>query len=328
MKRILESGGINSLAEEYFNIHWLITYNCTYNCVYCFRCNIKEEYTTKEQIDKTIDTLQLFPKKVGITLMGGEPLIHPNINYIIERLQNINNLQHLYIFTNLSLDIPTAALKFDQKNKIKFLVSYHPTFVESDKSSSSFKEKLALLVQNNIDTYVKLMLEHNYINEIKNMYEQLKSFIPSSNIHIIPLEPIEKQNYSKEYLDLERYVNKIDKYNTYKSMQSGFMVYYIIQNDDKIVKEIYTEEDMYKLPKFYHCFFGMQCNAGYHLDITPNGDIYIRCDLANQYKYKHKVQTINPENIQDIIDKPRICSHMQCFMRNDIRMLKKVRPHV
>jgi len=325
VRRILESGGVNSSTEEYFNIHWLLTYNCTYNCTYCFRYNVtNQKYLSKDKVNNIIDTLDAFPKEVGITLMGGEPLIYPDIDYIIDRLQNIKNLKFLHIFTNLSLDIPPPALTFNKKNRFKFFVSYHPTFVEKYKYTESFIEKLRILSEKDIETYIKLMLEHNYINEVRDMYEQLKSFIPSSHIHIIPLEPIEKQNYSEEYLDLEKYVNSIDKKNTYKSHQSCFLVYYIIQNDDKITKEIYTEEDMYKLPKFYHSFTTMLCHAGYHLTIDPYGDIYVRCDFATHDKSK----VITLENIQDVIKQPRVCTRPQCIMRNDIRTLKKTRYHV
>jgi len=67
VRRILESGGVNSSTEEYFNIHWLLTYNCTY----CFRYNVtNQKYLSKDKANNIIDTLDSFPKEVGITLMG------------------------------------------------------------------------------------------------------------------------------------------------------------------------------------------------------------------------------------------------------------------
>lgn len=68
-------------------INWTITEKCQNKCVYCYgddiiQCN---DITLKEDLEEIINHLRYINPKV-IVVSGGEPLLHPQIQYILEHL--------------------------------------------------------------------------------------------------------------------------------------------------------------------------------------------------------------------------------------------------
>jgi MoaA/NifB/PqqE/SkfB family radical SAM enzyme len=67
----------------------------------------------------------------NITILGGEPTLHPEFKYIVKDLMNNNKCSRLGVVTNLtrSIDYYTDILITD---KIFILASYHPEFAKLD----------------------------------------------------------------------------------------------------------------------------------------------------------------------------------------------------
>lgn len=68
-------------------INWTITGKCQNKCVYCYgddiiQCN---DITLKEDLEEIINHLRYINPRV-IVVSGGEPLLHPQIQYILEHL--------------------------------------------------------------------------------------------------------------------------------------------------------------------------------------------------------------------------------------------------
>lgn len=62
-------------------------------------------------------------KKMQIVIMGGEPTLYPFLNYMIDFLYKINNVQEILLFTNGIKNL--NFIHFNDKLVISF--SYHPT---------------------------------------------------------------------------------------------------------------------------------------------------------------------------------------------------------
>lgn len=78
------------------NVDWQLTSFCNRNCKYCFGPPHMSELT-KENIFKIIDILSLNGvKQLGIT--GGEPLLHPHIEEIINYVSYVG--LNIYLSTN------------------------------------------------------------------------------------------------------------------------------------------------------------------------------------------------------------------------------------
>lgn len=80
-----------------------VTENCNLKCIYCIDENIlntyKNDILTDDEIVKiATECASLGIKKIRIT--GGEPLVRKNIENLIYRLNNIKEIEEIYITTN------------------------------------------------------------------------------------------------------------------------------------------------------------------------------------------------------------------------------------
>lgn len=106
------------------DICWDITTVCNFNCPYCFN---KKEYNkpllfTKSMVDSTIDLLAAISNPLTIGILGGEPTMHPLLNYIVSRLVSLDNVVKIKIVSNSSKDMSYIM----QDPKVHLCLSYHP----------------------------------------------------------------------------------------------------------------------------------------------------------------------------------------------------------
>ena len=109
--------------ETPFVFHWTLLDKCQFNCSYCYMEN-KNLYT-----DNTWK-LVLFKLKAvnefSIDILGGEPMLHPHINEIVSKLNDMNNCLKINIISNFYEDnISFDKLKYD---KVKIHMSFHPEY--------------------------------------------------------------------------------------------------------------------------------------------------------------------------------------------------------
>ncbi len=301
MKKIIET---SSLISNYkYHIQWEITHNCNYRCNYCFLQNDKNiktnlKFSNRGLLQKTLNFLNNIPiedNSIDILITGGEPTLHPELLFIIDNLNKISKIKSYKLYTNLSLNYVDLIKILDIVDKNKFIlsVSYHAKYVDN----KVFNQSIEILNYFNIKYHISIMMEQGYENKIL--------MLKYKNVNYQPLENYEDQNYSKHMIDIEL-KNKISL-NDY---------YYILQDENNIYKEIYTEYQMKKLPLFYHSFKGMNCYKYNHLRINPYGNITYRCNYNN-------ILNFNEKNIYDKLDKVFICDKEYCVTRDDIRCIKK-----
>jgi len=81
----------------------ILTYECVNRCPYCFAADIdkgeRKSRLTREEFDFYVALL----KRSGyrhVSLLGGEPFLHPDIGEFLDRLANDNEVRHVTIFTS------------------------------------------------------------------------------------------------------------------------------------------------------------------------------------------------------------------------------------
>lgn len=74
-------------------VNYLLSPRCQLNCVYCIAQDIIKNYNPPsiKEIDKAIDTILELDPLVTV-LSGGEPLLSPNLKYVIEKLYGKTNI--------------------------------------------------------------------------------------------------------------------------------------------------------------------------------------------------------------------------------------------
>lgn len=117
------------MVKEQVLVEWEVTLKCNYKCFYCTNLDPSiKPVLDKDRIDKFIKMLGSTYPGVEIFVFGGEPFVHPHINYIIKTF-NKHNIPFV-IQTNLS----KHSIKVMSKITEPFIaqVSIHPTEVELD----------------------------------------------------------------------------------------------------------------------------------------------------------------------------------------------------
>ena len=110
-------------------IAWDIWLYCNYDCKFC-NAKTKISPTKIYSIDEIESAWKQIYKKYGkckICITGGEPLLYPNINLIIEKLSNFH---YVHITTNLSIDINFLSDKNIKRDNIFLNVTFHPYYVD------------------------------------------------------------------------------------------------------------------------------------------------------------------------------------------------------
>jgi len=106
---------------------WDIWLYCNYDCKFCnTKTNIfPEKIHSVEEIFNSWENIYEKYGKCKICITGGEPLLYPQIDSVIEKL---STLHYLHITTNLSMDVDFLfKINIDKKN-IFFNITFHPFY--------------------------------------------------------------------------------------------------------------------------------------------------------------------------------------------------------
>jgi len=152
--------------QDTIKIEWNLGKRCNLDCAYCPTDihDQKSKHTDLSIIKSTIDKLKTFNKPIRISLTGGEPTVHPNINEIIE-----------YIHKNLSwLNITTNGTRspswYAEQPVSHYVFSLHFDNKNWKRISENILEFSALNELNdNIPFHVHLMAHYQYIHELKQV---------------------------------------------------------------------------------------------------------------------------------------------------------------
>jgi len=137
------SGGFESSEELLFlpSITLIVNQRCSLKCKHC--TSYMNEYAMEERVDFSleqichdIDTFMGAVDMVGtITVMGGEPFMHPDISKIIEHLCKWNNFGLISIATSGTYPIKAEQLEglYDERVNISFS-NYTPAITENQRN--------------------------------------------------------------------------------------------------------------------------------------------------------------------------------------------------
>jgi len=146
-------------------VEWEITLKCNYSCFYCTNL----DQTLNVVMDK--DIIRAFIKDLGETypgveifVFGGEPFIHPHIEFIIECFNEFS--VPFVIQTNFSKKSVAVMKRITEKFTIQ--ISIHPTEVRLDQLDELFKTQANIRV---IDVMYTSKEAIQYYFKVKELVE-------------------------------------------------------------------------------------------------------------------------------------------------------------
>lgn len=194
-------------------VEWEITMKCNYNCFYCTNLD-KSIYPN---LDK--ETIRNFVKMLGekypgveVFVFGGEPFVHPDIEYIIQCFNEFN--VPFVIQTNLS-PYSVKVIK-DIKQPFTMQASIHPTEMSVEELNE------ILQTNHNVRRY-----DIMYSNESALLYYfKVKELTKSQHVYLTPITDfgdgvsdtiLDKFNELKNNPSISRIVNFEDEIRLGKS---------------------------------------------------------------------------------------------------------------
>ena len=189
-----ESVGINTNA--YLSI--VVTNNCQKNCSYCI--NNETDKSLNLNIYKAINQIQKLVKRYHVKeaiLLGGEPLMHPNLFELIKQLREDSGLEFIRLTTNgILLNNETFIKQLVDKNRgIQGInISYHNNdfinlhqlklAVETIKKyNSNIKIRINTNIwKNNLDSLKHLLIHINKLNFVDEI--RISNIIPKDSFSV------------------------------------------------------------------------------------------------------------------------------------------------
>lgn len=108
----------------------ILTDKCTNSCPYCFAAqemskNLRQNNMKREDFDCFMNFLRNSKEKIEINVIGGEPLIYPDIEYVLNCLNQSSYIKNICVMTGgiVKKDIFNLLLKYKKKMLIMFNVN-------------------------------------------------------------------------------------------------------------------------------------------------------------------------------------------------------------
>lgn len=141
------------------NLTIMITTHCSLQCKYCCAYmnsypNERRQYFPYTQIADDIDAIFSAVDSIGsITIQGGEPFLHPDIDKIVAKLLEKKNFGIVSIATNGIFKITEDKLKIFRDNRLNVAFSGYYDALSEDKLTI-FYQNIDLLKKNNVPVTV------------------------------------------------------------------------------------------------------------------------------------------------------------------------------
>ena len=154
----------------------ILTSRCLNNCPYCFA---RDMLTTKNEsshitLDEFREILAFLKRSKfkRIRLLGGEPMLHPNIVEILEMSNNDGEFTNIDVFTSGRFPTPLFSHLYNAKRKLEVVFNLKE---ENDYRPQEYQETLSML-RLFVDSGIKLSLSYT-------IYKT--DFNPETHLHVL-----------------------------------------------------------------------------------------------------------------------------------------------
>ena len=331
---IIRQGTPECFSNMPLKIHWMLTSACNYRCSYCFDKNsgYEEGFCSLEQAEQAIRHLASANRpSYQVSLLGGEPTMHPHLAEIITMLGTHlgESLEKISIITNGSFNDKTlqSILKASDKTNIEIKFSVHFEFVELEKvvsliESISKDVTLVFLIMLHPLLFDKAKYTMDTLCELRKVYPfdisiDMIRETSSKYDHRYTEEHFRWAKATKMRFDNIAGENKIEK--PYIPKEGGWE-FDVESRDERVVANArnISEERLLEITDRH--FSGMMCCAGTSvIDIKCGG--LARGLVCNLAKYGCNIYENNPFEDENWIHGIQ-CTKEKCGCNIDFRVPK------
>lgn len=291
------------------NLLLFVADRCNFTCPYCYNRMPRHQnnadldlfYKYVADIHKKLPTREL-----NVSLIGGEPTLHPNLLDFCDKLQKLDRVC-IEVLTNFTKPLEYYINLL--KNNIKIAASWHRA--PNDMLNWDYVEKMKKIPYKyftNDQVEVRIMMENdNWENSRKVFNELYPPFKKYVEISLLSNNNGSPYRYTDKQLEEYRQLIILTKYK-----RDFFTVVYNDGSESQV-----SFSDMYLNPQVnFHLW---KCNAGLdYLYVHVNGDVY---NCQSYYEHNKKpicnIVDTNGEYIKELY-KPCICAVDYCSCDFDV----------
>lgn len=280
------------------NIHWDILTICQLNCSYCYARNLKgkewNNITSKKIIDAVIESLSRSTLPFNLGLLGGEPTISPYYNYILDKINDLNNQKNkIYVTTNAEKDLSSI-----QTDSVAFLFSYHPADCTSEEN---FIKNIKYIIKKGNQLKVNIIIHPNKKYWQKSL--DMAKTVLDLNVKIHPHFLHKKCDRTLYHYD--------------EGVWEFFKLFNDLEKDIRYDDTYFNDYTVYK-NKLTH-FTGWSCyNNNFEIDVKGHVVQFCRnessmtSNIIKDLDYFKRITAIEP----------MICTHSECNCDGLLKLLK------
>jgi sulfatase maturation enzyme AslB (radical SAM superfamily) len=272
------------------NINWELVSHCQFNCTYCYYKPFKSNTDYKPLAKIVLSKLATLKERTKVTLLGGEPTLHPSFLEVVSQLSSFDHVEQICIVTNFEKPLSFWESLGPYAQKLKIVISFHPEYEQKlmfekiSKLQDSFTLDFVFIVHN----------DPQYLSKMQKTALQLEAV---------------NERVSINYVKLHDKGESSDEYREYPIEILAFMHEQQEKLRNRTTTEtvnIHTSEGSFKLPKFeminqdLNRFQGWECNLRAFI-IKENGQVASACTSRT----KHIL-------LADFSGSSLICPHQLC----------------
>lgn len=212
MTTVVNAGipGYNRLHFGWFLVDW-----CNYDCSYCCTGGAQSEVFSKakspSKYNLVLTRLSKVETEFEMDLYGGEPTLHPEFNYILKTLSDMEQCKLIEIKTNLSRSINFFKGVYENP-KIRISASYHAEYYDQ-----TFLDKCIALKDRDFYCHINLSDNPKDWPQILEMITEFDKHGVGYDFNLLYSIPGRKINYTQAFFDtFEPYLGKIVDKATYR----------------------------------------------------------------------------------------------------------------
>ena len=207
------NAGIPGYSRMHFG--WFMVDWCNYDCSYCCTGGAQSEVFSKAKSPAryklVLARLEKLDAEFEMDLYGGEPTLHPEFNYILERLSAMPNCKLIEIKTNLSRSLNFFNQVYEHP-KIRIGASYHAEYYDQ-----TFVDKCIALKDRDFYCHINLSDNPDDWPEILDMIRQFNEHGVGYDFNTLYSIPGREIKYTPEfYQTFEKYLGSIADKETYR----------------------------------------------------------------------------------------------------------------
>lgn len=170
-------------AGSLININWELVSHCQFKCSYCYygpHVSKTDYLSVGKLVTKKLLSLNDYAK---ITLVGGEPTLHPEFHDVVQRLHSNEKIKEINIVTNFEMPLDFWIKLKDYSDKLKIVISFHPEYPQRD----AFEKIEALKAHFNLD--LVFVVHHNlkFLPKLKSYLDTAKNLDESISVNFVPV---------------------------------------------------------------------------------------------------------------------------------------------